>query len=231
MQATRDQTTITQGRANGGTWLLATRADCHCPGRQAGMQISLTPIGARLLLGVPLSELADRSVAVVDLLPPGHRDLPWRLEAAPTWAARFDLLDAALLDCVSEVTDRTRIVRWGYDRIVESGGRADIGRLARELGYSHKHIVRLFRDQVGMPPKRLARLVRFEALARRIRQGRRQPWSDLAFELGFSDQAHLIREARRHSGLTPTQLELELCRTFGADADVHFVQGNDRSVA
>ena len=81
----------------------------------------------------------------------------------------------------------------------------DIAALSRELGYSHKHLVSLFRDQIGLSPKLAARLLRFDRLVRELRLGPR-PWAKLAYELGFSDQAHLAREVRRFAGLTPSAL-------------------------
>ena len=203
--------------------LYSSWADCLCDGRQAGMQVSLTPLGARLLLGLPLSELAERSVPVVDVLPPAHRELPSRLASLSDWTARFVLLDRVLLDARREASDRTRLVGWALQRIEGAGGAVDIGGLARELGYSHKHMVRLFRDQVGLPPKQVARIARFQRVVRAVRRGSRVPWGDLAHQLGFSDQAHLSREVKRHTGLTPTAFEAVSAVGFGDD--VHSIQG------
>ncbi len=219
-----DSGTERGGRYRGGfvAGVYSRWADCLCDGRQAGMQLSLTPLGARLLFGVPLNELAERCVPVVDLLPRAHRDLPWRLAELGDWPSRFARLDRALLDALQDPTDRTRIVGWGLDRIVATGGAVDIGRLVRELGYSHKHVVRLFRDQVGLPPKEIARLARFQRLAQAIDGGRRTSWGNLAYQCGFSDQAHLSREVKRHTGLTPTAFEAASRPSFGTD--VHSVQ-------
>src|SRR5690606_30448911 len=100
---------------------------------------------------------------------------------------------------------RTQVVRWAFDHLRARGGRVEIAALSRELGYSQKHLVSLFRDQIGMSPKRAARLVRFDHLVSQLRDGPR-PWAALACELGFSDQAHLAREVRRFAGFTPSQL-------------------------
>jgi len=76
--------------------------------------------------------------------------------------------------------------------------------LARELGYSRKHVVDLFRDQVGVPPKLLARIVRFDRLVRHVKRGGGGTWADLALELGYYDQAHLARDVKQFAGTTPT---------------------------
>jgi AraC-like DNA-binding protein len=175
-------------------------------GFQRGIQVNLTPLGARRLLGLPLSELAGRVVSLRDLLPAEHRPLAERLDELPDWDARFDLLDDLLLARMTEARVDTRTVSWAVARIEESGGLLDVGALCQRLGYTHKHVIDLFRDQVGMPPKRLARIVRFHRLAEHLRRGGGGTWAELALAFGFYDQAHLAREVREICGSTPTQV-------------------------
>ena len=181
-------------------------AVCRHGGAQSGIEVNLTPRGARRLLGLPLHALTNRSVSVRDLLPAHHRDLPARLAATDVWSARLRMVEAVLLERLREPVAQERMVDWAVGRIVASGGRVDVGGLVRALGYSHTHVGRLFRDHVGLPPKRLARLVRFDALRRRLAAEREVDWASWAIELGFSDQAHLAREVRRFTGRTPTAL-------------------------
>jgi AraC-like DNA-binding protein len=173
-------------------------------GAQRGIQLNLTPVGARLVFGVALHELTGRVVHLDDLLPPGERGLADRLAALPSWDERFDAVEALLAARLAAATVPVDVVAWACRRIEASAGGVDIGRLADELGYSGKHLITLFRDRVGVPPKRLARLVRFDHLIRRLRAGPPATWAELAAELGFADQAHLTREIRRFTGVTPT---------------------------
>jgi AraC-like DNA-binding protein len=77
--------------------------------------------------------------------------------------------------------------------------------LARELGYSQKHVIHLFREHVGVPPKLLARIVRFERLMRCLRAGTVESWSELALRFGYYDQSHMVHDVRRFTGATPTE--------------------------
>ena len=90
--------------------------------------------------------------------------------------------------------------------LARSGGRAAIGALAGELGWSHRRLIARFRDADGMPPKRVARILRFERLTALIGADPAFGWARAAAECGFADQAHLVREVRDLSGLTPTRL-------------------------
>jgi AraC-like DNA-binding protein len=173
-------------------------------GRQRGIQVDLTPTGARRFFGMPMSLLAGRIVALTDLLPVEHRRLAERLEAASDWACRLDLVEAILARGILAGRVDTTRVDWALGRIEATGGTLDVGSLALELGYSHKHLIALFHDQVGVRPKLLARLVRFGRVMGHVRSGAYLPWAEVAAAHGYYDQAHLARDVKHFTGLTPT---------------------------
>jgi AraC-like DNA-binding protein len=73
----------------------------------------------------------------------------------------------------------------------------------------------LFRDQVGLPPKLVARLTRFERLVRHLRTGPTETLASLAADFGYYDQAHLVRDMREFAGMTPTQVRTLIQETPG----------------
>jgi len=166
------------------------------PGRSLGMQVNLDPLAARALVGVPLHELAGLTVPAEEILDPF---LVERLADTSDWDTRFVLLDAALGPRLADARPSCEVA-WAWQRLRETHGRVAVGELAAELGWSRKRIVARFRDEIGLPPKAVARLLRFEH-AREL--AGTMPWGELAFECGFSDQSHLIAEFRRVTGRTP----------------------------
>jgi transcriptional regulator GlxA family with amidase domain len=79
--------------------------------------------------------------------------------------------------------------------------------LAVKTGFTRKHLGSLFRQQVGLTPKSLARVHRFRcALALLDRANGQVPWAALADQCGFYDQSHLINEFRRFTGFSPVEL-------------------------
>jgi AraC-like DNA-binding protein len=179
-------------------------------GFQHGIQVNFTPLGARLVFDLPMSELAGRVVHFRDLVPREHRTLAERLAALPDWDARFDAVERFASARIARARARTRVaidpVAWAYRRILESGGTAEIGALSRELGYSRKHLIALFRDQVGVPPKLVARIVRFDRLVQHLRRGGAGNWAELAVRFGYYDQAHLARDVQQFTGTTPSDV-------------------------
>jgi AraC-like DNA-binding protein len=167
------------------------------PGRSLGMQVNLDPLAARALVGMPLHEIANRTVSLEETL--GEPSLVERLADAPGWDARFTLLDETLARRLDGRQPSCEM-EWAWRRLRATHGGVAIGELAADLGWSRKRIVARFRDEIGLPPKAVARLLRFER-AREL--AGTMPWGELAFECGFSDQSHLVREFRRITGRTP----------------------------
>lgn len=174
-------------------------------GFSQGVQVNLTAIGARLVFGVPMVHLANTTIALDDLFNAEDRGMSSRLAEAPDWDARFDLIDRFIARRVATTHAMTSTMTWAIDQIERSRGLVDIGELSRRSGYSHKHLISLFREHVGLPPRLVARLVRFDAVIRRLKAGAGATWVDLAANFGFYDQAHLVREFRHFTGCTPTE--------------------------
>jgi AraC-like DNA-binding protein len=173
-------------------------------GYQAGIQLNLTPLGARTLFGIPLQELSNRVLSLPDIWPE-QRDLAERLAGIASWHERFRGLIALLLErCWANASSSPAY--WAAHQIEVSQGRIDVASIANELGISHKHLITLFHDRIGLPPKLYAGLIRFDRLMARIRSQPGASFSRLALDLGFTDQAHLNREVKRFAGVTPTQL-------------------------
>ena len=170
------------------------------------MQQWLTPLGAyRLLGGVPMDALSGQLVDLTDVLGAGIRRLADQLRETPSRRQQFALLDAHLLRWAQDGPEPAPEVAWAWRRLMATGGKLPIHRLAAEVGWSHKHLITRFRQQVGLPPKTAARLVRFDAVWRRLANHPPARWDQVAVECGYADQAHLIRDFRQFTGASPTE--------------------------
>ena len=170
------------------------------------LQVDLTPLGARRLFGLPMSELANQTVPIDDVLGRFGSDLVQRVGEAPDWPTRFALIDKAFRARLAAAASVDPGVTWSFGRIVSSGGAAVIGDLAAELGWSHRRLIARYRDTVGLPPKLVARIVRFERLTAHLTTDPVIDWAAAATACGYFDQAHLAREVRELAGITPTEL-------------------------
>lgn len=180
--------------------LHETPAQTEHAGEICGVEAYLTPLGARRLFGVPMGELTGQVVELEDLI--GSSDLAERLHETPGWPARLTLFERWIARRVLEAPAASAELEWAWRRLVNSGGTVPVGELAAELGRSRRHLAAAFREQLGLPPKALARLLRFERAVARLRAG--ADLATLALDCGYFDQAHFSRDFRAFTGMTPT---------------------------
>src|SRR5262249_44206470 len=166
------------------------------------VELRLTPIGARRLFGWPMHELSNTTVALEDFLPEA-RELVERVRDSSSWSDRFDLVDAFLVRRLSRSADPPPELAWSWQRLHASHGCASIGELASELGWSHRRLIARFRDHIGLPPKTLAPVIRFDRVVHELRAPSPNSLAEVAFDCGYFDQAHLNRDFREFAGTTP----------------------------
>jgi AraC-like DNA-binding protein len=186
-------------------------------GSALGVEFTLSPLAARRLLGVPLNELLNRAVPLEDVLLRAN-ELVERLEEASSWSARFAILDRELLARLGETEDASLAMQWAWGRLRTSAGRQPIGELAQELGWSRKRLTAQFRDDVGMTPKAVARVLRFERAVQLLQNPNGHRLAEIAFDCGYYDQAHFNRDFREFAGGTPTEFLARSANGFGVAA-------------
>ena len=185
-------------------------------GESRGVQVNFTAIGAYQFLGVPMDMVANRVVELEDIFGPAARRLVEQLESAAGWEARFDLLDTAISERMARTRPVSEGVAWAWHKLQETGGRVRIDALTTELGCSRKHLVAQFREQIGLPPKTLARVLRFDRAVRLLDTEPMMSWTAMALRCGYYDQAHFNRDFREFSGTTPGEFVVRR-----ATEDVH----------
>ncbi len=178
-------------------------------GRQFGVQVDVTPAGARALFGMPAAAIADDLVSLQDLVGRDEHRIYDAVASGGDWQQRFAALDHELLRLRAARSAATGSVRpelteaWRWlGRHVGSG---TVGALAAEVGWSGRHLTEQFRAEYGLGPKQVARIVRFDRARFMLARPAPPPLAAVAADCGYADQAHLTREWREFSGCTPTQ--------------------------
>ncbi len=167
------------------------------------VQFNLNPLGAYQILGVPMYSIANAEIPLDDLLGRPARRLISQIGACPDWAIRFALLDHFLLERAAHGRTGSPRIIWAWNQLKQSHGQIEVGKLAADLECSKKHLITQFRNEIGLPPKTLARIIRFGRVASLLKHGQSPRWVEIAHHCGYYDQAHLIREFREFAGTTP----------------------------
>jgi len=169
------------------------------------IELRLTPLGARRVLGLPMHELTNRTLDVEELLPRAG-ELTGRLREASSWSERFDLAESFLVRRMADSGPVSPAIEWSWARLRRSDGRASITALAEELGWSHRRLIARFRDYIGLPPKALARVIRFSRAVELLGGSPGPTLAAVAYDCGYFDQAHMNRDFRELGGTTPATL-------------------------
>ena len=224
-----DDVSTGEWTARDGVWIVGLHNRhqlTNAAGERHFMVVRFTPIGAHLFLGLPMHLIANEAVDLERIDPALARVLVSRIGGAESWTDRFVAMESLIAERVADAEIPASIAL-AWRRLVATDGRIALGSLATELNCSHRTLIAMFRTCVGLPPKTIARLLRFNRAVRsldrlsgtRINEpaGKpyietRQPddpvagaiqWADVAAECGYFDQAHLIKDFREFAGITP----------------------------
>lgn len=180
----------------------AQYADIAAGRRVQGLRFA--PAVAARWLGMPLRALADQRVALRDL---GVRRLA-------TLADRMAERDADAMGWLAErVMADTPLHTDAMQAVHARLARAQpetVAQLARDLGITERTLLRRCDDAFGYGPKVLARILRLQRFL--ALQDRHATLTDAALDAGYYDAAQLAGDARRLTGLTPTQLLAQVAR-------------------
>lgn len=188
------------------TGAFDTYALVESTGSYSCVQVNFTVLGARLFLRRPLSDLTNREVALDDVLGRFGGELEQQLYDAPTWAARFDLLDRVILARIDARPPLPPAVAQAWRVLVARAGQVNIGELTRALGWSHRHFAAQFTEHIGLTPKAMARVLRFGRAAELLTVSERGRFAEIAYECGYYDQAHFTRDFTAFAGVSPSVL-------------------------
>lgn len=165
------------------------------------------PLGAWAILQHPLSELTDVTADLQALLGPAAGDLAGRCDGAQDADGRVRQSIGWLLDRLDRSTTAPRLrvaVRRVAECIVRADGAVRIGPLRTAAGLSTGHLAAAFLEQIGVTPKRFARIHRFRC-ALGMLQDEALSLSRVALRAGYYDQPHMNAEFRSLAGVTPRQ--------------------------
>lgn len=188
------------GLGSGGVvWARGENVEC--------VQVRLSPVIARAVLGVSPADLDGVVVPLDDLWGREASRIRERLGDVPSWEDRFALTDALLARRHEAGPPVDPEVAWSWHRIVAGRGLVRVDGLAAELGWSRKRLWSRFRSQLGLPPKRAVKLVRFDHAAHRLVAG--EGAARVAADAGYADQSHLHRDVMAFTGVTPATVATE----------------------
>lgn len=194
------------------------------PESQAGIQLAVHPLAARGVFGAPASRVPWQVTEGADLLGAEADEVRERLHCATTWEGRFTIVADYLRRRMAQQRhsggkgrpELAEAWRW----LAARGGTGSIEELARHVGLSGRRLRALFTAELGVSPKRLAALTRFDRTRQRLASAtvnREQlRLTQLAVDGGYYDHSHLVGDFHRFAGLSPSAWLVEERRNIQA---------------
>jgi AraC-like DNA-binding protein len=165
--------------------------------------VTLRPGAAGAFLRMPVNELTDRVHPLAEFWGPRGTALESGVRSAASVQERIRRVEEDLLRRLpfAEAVDPRMHQILG--EVARHRGAVSMTRLSHAAGISRQHLARRFQQAVGVGPKLYCRLKRFESVMAEAYSHPKVDWAELAADLGYADQSHLIGEFKEFAGRPP----------------------------
>ena len=154
---------------------------------------------------MPLHELTDSVVDGDLVLTNEIMNMREMILSLPTISQKFIYAEQHLLKQFGRKLELNPFIDFAVNKILQSPHQITIKRLSDKVGFSQKHFIQMFKENVGLTPKAFLKILRFQKAIQEIETCKKINWSGIAYETGYYDQAHFINDFKNFSGFTPQQ--------------------------
>ncbi len=176
-------------------------------GKISLFSIIFQPHGLSAFIDMPVQELYDQNVPLRLIFKNDVDEIETKIAEAKTFAERIAIVEECFLRIL-----KNKALNYSFERINscinkinQSKGHFGIHELALEACYSRKQFERNFSNIIGTSPKQFLRIIRFQHAIDRKSKDKSINLTDLTYQCGYYDQAHMINDFQKLSGLTPHQ--------------------------
>ena len=164
------------------------------------------PNGIHQLLGIPANEFQDAILPVEDVLGQKASLLQEKLSEQNN-QGRVELLNQFFGTLISSKPISNQfIINHSLDFIVANKGDFTLKQLVDYTGYTERHLERKFKECIGLNPKKFGNVIRLHHFLKLLKDKSQETnLTTICYDAGFSDQSHLIKEFRKHTGITPKE--------------------------
>lgn len=184
-------------------------ADAVSTGRNVDFIVRFRPTGFFRLFGISPFEIRNGAYDGADVLGTGLKALWEQLSCLSNPLAMRSAVEALLLERLSDALAISPAQR-ALEFMLQRPQSRNLGGVARSVQLAECSLRRHFVTQLGVPPKRLQRMVRLQTVAGLKQQHPLLPWNEACLEAGYFDQSHFINEFRELTGSSPVKFMREL---------------------
>ena len=173
------------------------------------IKVGFQPGGLYRLMGVPLNEFSmDESFDSTYMLDKEIAFITERLREATAYDQMVSIIESFLLKKLRHLRSKLPIDSV-LPLIIKKGGLVNVDDIAQQSCVSVRQLERQFQQRIGISPKFFVRLTRFSKAWVMKENNPHLKWTTIAYECGYFDQMHLIRDFKEFAGVTPSVIEAE----------------------
>lgn len=164
------------------------------------------PGGLYRLLGIPMTHLFDNGFDASQVIGNEMHPVNQQLKEAESFPDMKNIIERFLF---SKIKKLKAILPFdlAMKEVIIHDGNISIKQVAALSCLSLRQFERKCKERIGLPPKLFARLARFSKAHRLKEQQAQLSWTNIAYECGYFDQMHMIRDFKEFAGVTPTIME------------------------
>lgn len=165
------------------------------------------PNGIYRMLGIPAHEFLDSIISIDAVFGKNGLFLQEKLAEHNNHQTKTDLLNHFFSTQFSKKSQSHQsIINSSLDYIISNKGNFSVKELVHYIGYTERHLERKFKESIGLNPKKFGNIVKLHHFLKLLKHKSEDlNLTTICYDAGFSDQSHLIKEFRKHTGITPTE--------------------------
>ncbi len=170
------------------------------------IDVIFQPGALNKLLGIPMTEFLNKHIDAELLFGQEIRDVIEQLANTFCYETMFSIIEKFLIEKIKKVKDNLHPIEKIGQFILDNPTSFNLDSIAKQACLSHRQFERRFVQQVGITPRFYQRMGRFRKAFELKLRHRDLNWLDIAWQTGYTDYQHLVKDCRQFSGNTPNQL-------------------------
>lgn len=152
-----------------------------------------------------IQQMENKAVALQSLFGENVLTLEQQVLSADTNDNRIRFISSFLCKRLQTPEAINRITKLSIDALLQSNGQINIDELAERLQINRRQLERRFSSTIGLSPKQLSKFIRLQTTLKIMNEKKFTSLTSLAYENGYYDQAHFIKDFKEFTGLSPRQ--------------------------
>jgi AraC-like DNA-binding protein len=181
--------------------------DIYLFGETSLLIVVFQPSGLNKITDIPADKLRDNIIRTEELFGRQAIELQEKLSEQTNIQDKFSLLNAFFIKIIDRRTfTNNLIIQASLHLIIQKKGLVSVNQLVKYTGYTERHIERKFTESIGLNPKMFTNIVKLHSFLRYLKEKpSNNPITVIAYEAGYSDQSHLVKEFKKYTGMTPKE--------------------------